>query len=103
MAQNDTVVTVISKISERPLNLDAALVVIYGLELGRKYDLGREETLIGRSSKAEIQVDQESISRNHACITNTTRGVFIKDLGSTNGTFVNDEAVQGDKIGRAHV
>ncbi len=96
MAQNDTVVTVISKISERPLNLDAALVVIYGLELGRKYDLGREETLIGRSSKAEIQVDQESISRNHACITNTSRGVFIKDWGSTNGTFVHDESVQGE-------
>ncbi|WP_257460215.1 GGDEF domain-containing protein [Archangium lipolyticum] len=97
MAQNETVVTVISKISERPVNLDAALVVIYGLDLGRKYELAKEEILIGRSSKADIQVDQESISRNHACITNTTRGVHIKDLESTNGTFVNDEAVQGEK------
>lgn len=97
MAQNDTVVTVISKISERPVDLDAALVVIYGLELGRKYDLRTEQTLIGRAAKAEIQVDQESISRNHACITNTSRGVFIKDLGSTNGTFVNDEPVQGEQ------
>jgi|SRR6218665_606146 len=96
MAQNDTVVTVISKISERPVDLDAALVVIYGLELGRKYDLRTEETLIGRSAKAEIQVDQESISRNHACITTSGRGVFIKDLGSTNGTFVNDELVNGE-------
>src|SRR6218665_2259937 len=95
MAQNDTVVTVISKISERPVDLDAALVVIYGLELGRKYDLRTEETLIGRSAKAEIQVDQESISRNHACITTSGRGVFIKDLGSTNGPFVNDERVNG--------
>lgn len=97
MAQNETVVTVISKISERPVDQDAALVVIYGLELGRKYDLFKDEILIGRSSKAEIQVDQESISRNHACIANTRRGVFIKDLGSTNGTFVNDEPVQGEK------
>ncbi|ATB33131.1 GGDEF domain-containing protein [Melittangium boletus] len=96
MAQNDTVVTVISKISERPVDLDAALVVIYGLELGRKYDLRTEQTLIGRSAKAEIQVDQESISRNHACITTSGRGVFIKDLGSTNGTFVNDELVRGE-------
>jgi two-component system, cell cycle response regulator len=109
MAQNDTVVTVISKISERPVDLNAALVVIYGLELGRKYDLQTEQTLIGRSARAEIQVDQESISRNHACITTSTRGVFIKDLGSTNGTFVNDVPVHqetalsnGDlvKIGR---
>lgn len=96
MGQNETVVTVISKISERPVDLDAALVVIYGLELGRKYDLCKTETLIGRSAKAEIQVDQESISRNHACITTSKRGVFIKDLESTNGTFVNDEPVRGE-------
>jgi two-component system, cell cycle response regulator len=109
MAQNETVVTVISKISERPVDMDAALVVIYGVELGRKYDLCQTETLIGRSAKAEIQVDQESISRNHACITTGKDGVFIKDLGSTNGTFVNDDPVRhetaltnGDlvKIGR---
>ncbi|MFB1479111.1 diguanylate cyclase [Corallococcus sp. RDP092CA] len=109
MGQKETVVTVISKISERPVNLDAALVVIYGLDLGRKYDLSREETLIGRSSKADIQIDQEAVSRNHARITNTTKGVRIEDLGSTNGTFVNDEAAaavrslqNGDlvKIGR---
>ncbi|MBN9685065.1 MULTISPECIES: GGDEF domain-containing protein [unclassified Corallococcus] len=91
MGQKETVVTVISKISERPVNLDAALVVIYGLDLGRKYDLAREETLIGRSSKSDIQIDQEAVSRNHARITNTTKGVRIEDLGSTNGTFVNDD------------
>ncbi|RKH37064.1 GGDEF domain-containing protein [Corallococcus sicarius] len=97
MGQKETVVTVISKISERPVNLDAALVVIYGLDLGRKFDLTREETLIGRSSKADIQIDQEAVSRNHARITNTTKGVRIEDLGSTNGTFVNDDVAQGGR------
>ena len=37
--RSKTVVTVISKISERPVGKDACLVVIYGLELGRKYNL----------------------------------------------------------------
>lgn len=97
MAQNETVVTAISKISERPLNLDAALIVIYGLELGRKYDLVKEEIIIGRSAKADIQVDQESISRNHACIRSRAEGVSIQDLGSTNGTYVNDEQTQGER------
>lgn len=78
--QKETVVTVISKISDRPVNLDAALVVIYGLDLGRKFDLTSEETLIGRSSKADIQIDQESVSRNHASITNSREGVRIRDL-----------------------
>ncbi|WP_224369969.1 GGDEF domain-containing protein [Hyalangium versicolor] len=97
MAQNETVVTAISKISDRPLNLDAALVVIYGLDLGRKHDLKQPEVTIGRSSKADICVDQEAVSRNHAQITNSKKGVRIKDLGSTNGTFVNDELVEGER------
>jgi diguanylate cyclase (GGDEF)-like protein len=97
MAQNETVITVISKISERPINLEAALVVIYGLDLGRKYELIKEEVIIGRSSKADIQIDQDSISRNHACIRNTKRGVTVEDMGSTNGTFVNDELVEGKR------
>jgi diguanylate cyclase (GGDEF)-like protein len=97
MVQKETVITVISKISERPVNLDAALVVIYGLDLGRKFDLGREETVIGRSSKSDIQIDQESVSRSHAGITNSREGVRIRDLGSTNGTFVNDELVEGQR------
>ncbi len=96
MAKTKTVVTVISKISERPVNRDAALVVIYGLDLGRKYDLTKEVTIIGRSSKADIQIDQESISRNHAKLVNGANHVVIRDMGSTNGTYVNDEQITTD-------
>jgi diguanylate cyclase (GGDEF)-like protein len=102
MAQNETVVTAISKISDRPLNLDAALVVIYGQDLGRKYDLKEEEVQIGRSSKSDICVDQESVSREHAVITNTKKGVRIKDRGSTNGTFVNDQLVEAEQEQELH-
>jgi two-component system cell cycle response regulator len=109
MGKTKTVVTVISKISERPVSRDAALVVIHGLDLGRKYDLMREQTVVGRSSKADIQIDQEAISRNHARFGITAGRVTLKDLGSTNGTYVNDEMIatelqlrNGDlvKIGR---
>jgi len=95
MPKTKTVVTVISKISERPVEQGSALVVIYGLDLGRKFDLTSQETIIGRSSKADIQVDQESISRNHAKLVLGER-VVIRDMGSTNGTYVNDELVEGD-------
>jgi diguanylate cyclase (GGDEF)-like protein len=108
VARGKTVVTVISKISERTANGGAALVVIYGLDLGRKYDLNSAEFTIGRSSKCDIQIDQESISRNHAAIINDGKRVVLKDLGSTNGTYVNDQLISeydvrnGDyiKIGR---
>jgi two-component system, cell cycle response regulator len=96
MAKTKTAVTVISKISERPTNPNAALVVIYGLDLGRKYDLASENTIVGRSSKADVQIDQESVSRNHAKIIAADKRVIIQDMGSTNGTYVNDEQIKGD-------
>jgi diguanylate cyclase (GGDEF)-like protein len=107
-ARSKTVVTVISKISERSVGKDACLVVIYGLELGRKYNLESPNVIIGRSSKSEIQIDQESVSRNHAKIINTGKSIILRDLGSTNGTYVNDQLIDeyvlkdGDfiKIGR---
>ncbi len=96
MVRSKTNVTVISKISERPTTPHAAMVVIYGLDLGRKFDLLGETIIIGRSSKADIQIDQDSVSRNHAKIVSDGRTVKIEDLGSTNGTYVNDEQVKGD-------
>lgn len=87
-------VTEISKISDRPVTCHAALVVIHGVELGRKFDLQKQETTIGRSARSDIQVDQESVSRSHARIFSDGTRVQIKDLGSTNGTFVNDVRAQ---------
>ena len=45
---------------------EACLVVIYGLELGKKFNLNRPQIIIGRSSKADIQIDQEAVSREVA-------------------------------------
>jgi two-component system cell cycle response regulator len=107
--KSKTVVTVISPITEkRPTGQQACLVVIYGPDLGKKYNLDQPEMTVGRSSRCEIQVDQESISRNHCRFVVGAEGVLIRDLGSTNGTYVNDEQVfekvllDGDlvKIGR---
>ena len=106
--QNRTVVTVISRISEKPVGKEACLVVIYGMDLGKKFNLDQPAIIIGRSSKSDIQVDQESVSRNHSKIINTGKSIILRDLGSTNGTYVNDELIDeyvmrdGDfiKIGR---
>jgi two-component system, cell cycle response regulator len=78
-ARSKTVVTVISKISEKPSDREACLVVIYGIELGRKYNLEGNQIGIGRSSKADIQIDQESVSRNHARINGTGKNFALRD------------------------
>ncbi|MBI4510701.1 MAG: GGDEF domain-containing protein [Deltaproteobacteria bacterium] len=106
--RNKTVVTAVSRISDKAVRKPACLVVIYGPDLARKYDLERASVVIGRSSKSDVHIDQESVSRNHAKIINTGQANILRDLGSTNGTYVNDELVDeyvlqdGDlvKIGR---
>jgi len=87
---------------------EAYLVVIYGDELGKRIPIAGGSVEAGRSSTCEIPIDQESVSRRHARIWWTESGFRVKDLGSTNGTYVNDllvaeqELRDGDlvKVGR---
>ena len=106
--KDSTVVTVITKVPEGKTKREACLVVINGADLGKKYVLAQTSTVIGRSSKVDIQVDEDSISRSHAVIDNFGESVSVRDLESTNGTYVNDvpirekRLIDGDqiKIGR---
>lgn len=78
---------------------DACIVVIYGPEIGRRITLGTAPFEIGRSSKNDLFIDQESISRHHARITYDGAGSYlVTDLNSTNGSFVNDQPVKEQRL-----
>ncbi len=94
-----TVVTSISRMTERAPGREACLVVIYGADLGKKYNLDAATLVLGRSSKSDVQIDQESVSRAHSKIVNTGKSIRIRDLGSTNGTYVNDELIEERVLG----
>ena len=55
---------------------------------GESYILTGAVTVIGRGSGSDIVVDDPGVSRRHLEISLTPGGVIAKDLGSTNGTFV---------------
>ncbi|WP_099332799.1 FhaA domain-containing protein [Actinomyces minihominis] len=61
---------------------------------GEKWLLTEEVTVIGRSSTADIQVDDSGVSRRHVEFRITPQGVILTDLGSTNGTFVEGHRVE---------
>ena len=77
----------------------ACLVVIYGPDLGKRAALGHGNFEIGRSSRSDMPIDQESISRHHARISFDGHRHVIEDLGSTNGTWVNDRSIKRQPLG----
>lgn len=111
--RDETIVTVInpkldeSQSGRRPK--DACLVVIYGADLGRKYNIVGREMSIGRATVNDIVLSQDAVSREHAHVLVDDNGIRIRDNESTNGTYVNDNKVHetflkdGDlvKVGRS--
>lgn len=71
-----------------------ALKVVAGEPAGRVYVLRGREILIGRSDACEVVLNQEPVSRIHAKITLGSVIVMVKDLDSTNGTFVDDIKIE---------
>lgn len=60
---------------------------------GQRYLLTGERTVLGRGSEADIILSDTGVSREHLEIRVTPGGVIARDLGSTNGTFVEGHRV----------
>ena len=85
------------------LNLDPRLVVETSpdLEEGRVIPLERGIT-IGRSDGADLSIVDAFVSHMHARILRRGTYHFVEDLGSTNGTFLNDLRVERDAQLKVH-
>ncbi|MBN2033116.1 MAG: FHA domain-containing protein, partial [Deltaproteobacteria bacterium] len=76
---------------EEAFNSQPCLVIYLGKSMGKRFLLTPKPQAIGRDSECEIPVLDRSLSRKHAQVFKKGAGrYYIKDLGSTNGTFIND-------------
>ncbi|MCX7624739.1 MAG: SpoIIE family protein phosphatase [Candidatus Sumerlaeaceae bacterium] len=73
----------------------ARLIVEKGHDAGFVYPLGTGAVTIGRSASCEVQVIDKRVSRHHAVIQPQRHGYVIEDLGSKNGTLVNNKPLVG--------
>ena len=66
---------------------------VSGAYFGKTFPL-RGATVLGRHSECHVCINADGISRKHAQITVEADGLTVKDLGSSNGTYVNGEKIE---------
>lgn len=69
--------------------------VIQGPLLGSVFSIEGAAVLIGRASHAGVVIGDESVSREHARLSLKNGGLFVEDLGSQGGTYVNGARIAG--------
>ena len=74
-----------------------SLVVATGVHQGKIIPVGAAEFRIGRDPDCQLRPASPSISKRHCAIIQRGESAFIRDIGSTNGTFVNNEQIVGER------
>ena len=94
------------------LNPESAMLIIHrGPNRGERFLLNSPETSIGRSGDNDVLLDDVTVSRKHANIRRAGERFELIDLGSLNGTYVNNNSIaratlnSGDEIqfGKFHM
>lgn len=81
------------------------LKVLAGAKQGTEIPLKKNKFIIGRASDCTLRAGSEAISRHHCALLRRDGVVSVRDLGSRNGTYVNDKRIEsetklanGDKV-----
>jgi predicted component of type VI protein secretion system len=78
--------------------LQAKLKVVGGRHHGKIIPLATRKFLIGREQDCHLRPNSELVSRHHCALWVDDFSVRVRDLGSTNGTFVNNQRVRGELV-----
>lgn len=72
---------------------EVMLVVRQGTDIGLRFTLEGDQVTVGRIPDNTIQLDDFTVSRQHAVLVKQGGSWLVRDLGSLNGTYVNAERV----------
>jgi len=76
--------------------MKVSLVVAQGVHKGKVIPIPVAEFVIGRDEGCQLRPASPAISKRHCAIVVRKGKVYVRDFGSTNGTFVNDQQVSGE-------
>src|SRR3954454_467908 len=75
---------------------DLQLIVVDGPSAGTEFDIAGS-SVIGRDPSSGIVLDDAEASRRHASVSAEGDAITVEDLGSTNGTYVAGERIEGSR------
>jgi pSer/pThr/pTyr-binding forkhead associated (FHA) protein len=61
---------------------------------GAAIELVKDLSIVGRKEDCDVRIDHKSISKQHCVLVKTDGTLFVRDLGSTNGTRVNGQRIR---------
>ncbi|MCI0461404.1 MAG: FHA domain-containing protein [Gemmataceae bacterium] len=64
------------------------------LDGGQPIEIAKDLTLVGRKEECDLRLDHKSVSKLHCVLAKTDGLLFLRDLGSTNGTRVNGQRIR---------
>ena len=76
----------------------AYLLVVTGEARGETLCVDELPMIIGRAVEADLVIDDDTVSRRHAEISGDRSGLVLRDLGSSNGTTINGNAMVGEIV-----
>lgn len=76
--------------------MDVRLVVVQGKPEGKEIAVRGEQFIVGRDPRCQLRPASEAVSKLHCAILQRDGRVYLRDLRSTNGTFVNNDRIAGE-------
>ena len=74
------------------------VLVMFKDEERREFPLEDERTVIGRRQDCQLRIPTKDVSRQHCAVVVENEALVAKDLGSSNGTFVNGKRIAESKL-----
>ena len=81
------------KRTKRPRGEPRVLVVTQGSQTGQSAALADGVIMIGRGADCQIILDDDYVSTRHARVVSGENGIYVEDMGSTNGSYVNGQRI----------
>lgn len=78
--------------------MDFQLVILRGRSASTALKLGDDVTTAGRGEDCQLRIKSAQVSRRHCQFFEKNGMLLVKDLGSSNGTFLNGKKIEGQRV-----